>query len=678
MVWSPLARLFGNRRTPNTTMDRNQDDQYTTVTGQRNLNRILQDVVDDVVNRLGYIGALVAIVDTGEDLQIRAHGVSTQQINAEENNSALLEQLLQAANLSTETATTLTINLLDRQYQENIGVKASLQQALLHSRDLYNLFTPFIPEKHRNTVDMIQAKFNIAEVAALPFFLNQEYDGAWRKEQVGLLVVVSDKLFDDEDVQMLSAVGRQTASAIESEQRRIRSTVAQEIVSLLHLNMNDEQVILQNIVKGVVEELDFVGAIVATYEDIDDSLPVRALYLDPTVATMNDIHTWERRVSQLAGTEVSLTDPARARVYMDDAEYENNLSWKAVHTHKPVTSDTLYDLFTPFIPAWGGGIVNEIQKRLGIRQVVAVPFYINRIINGQPERELVGNLFAASRASKFTVRELEMLEVFGEQAAIGIKNARLYQRLEERRKLAQSFGMEAFTSSGYMHELGGLITPFQYLKILAMQKPETPEEFEAFYEEYQATIKPLLPRLNEMQSIIENLSEPWQHHPASDAVLQVCVQRAVDKGVNKVLRDRDYDRDRVSIYNKVADLPKPISLSTSKDMLTQAFVVVLQNSVEAIVEYNEEKGSRHGEIRIEADWIEQDNQPYIQVVFYDNGIGMKPEMLRRVYELGASTKTGHRGFGLLWTRDYIEGLGGKIQIISRRRAGTVVQIELPA
>ena len=672
MIWSPLARFFGPRNTStNPTVNLDETDQHSTAaTGQRNLNRTLQNVVEDVVHRLGYVGALVATVDTGEELQLRAYHVSDKKVR-EDQISDWKAKLAEIMPQPPEDINHISLSLIDRQDQENLGVKASLQRSTIRTRDLHSLFTPLIPDDYQALVAHIQQQLGIVEIAALPFFLSQA------EEQVGLLVVVLDREISDDDIQLLLAVGGQTASAIESEQRRLQAVIAQKIVSLLHLNMNDEQAILQNIVKGVVEELDFVGAIVATYEDVDDSLPVRALYLDPEIATMEDVHRWEQRVSVIAQKDVSITNPAIARVYMDEPKHAPNLSWKAVRDRKATPSDTLYDLFTPFVPSWTGGIISEIQKRLGIRQVVAVPFYINRIVDGKVEPELVGNLFAASRSSKFTVRELEMLEVFGEQAAIGIKNARLYQQLEERRKLAQSLGMEAFTSAGYIHELRNLVTPFQMLKFLTMQTPQTPEDYKAFYDEYTTSIVPLLPRLDEIKEIIENLNKPWEHQPATGAILQMCLTQAVEKGIYRVLHNEGFDASLITVFNQVDELDQNILIPTSKDLLIQAFVVVLQNSTEAIIEYNLRKKPRDGEVRIEADWIEEGGQTYIQVVFYDNGIGMKRDVLRRVYDLGGSTKKGRRGFALLWSRDYIEGLGGKIQIISRRGAGTVVQMLLP-
>jgi sensor histidine kinase regulating citrate/malate metabolism len=49
-----------------------------------------------------------------------------------------------------------------------------------------------------------------------------------------------------------------------------------------------------------------------------------------------------------------------------------------------------------------------------------------------------------------------------------------------------------------------------------------------------------------------------------------------------------------------------------------------------------------------------------------------------VFELGWSSKKGEgMGFGLFWTRDYIEGLGGSIEVESTYKSGTTFSLTLP-
>jgi signal transduction histidine kinase len=61
----------------------------------------------------------------------------------------------------------------------------------------------------------------------------------------------------------------------------------------------------------------------------------------------------------------------------------------------------------------------------------------------------------------------------------------------------------------------------------------------------------------------------------------------------------------------------------------------------------------------------------------DQGIGIKPDDLARVFDPYFTTRRTGTGLGLAISRNIIEGLGGTISVSSRPGAGTDVRIELP-
>jgi two-component system nitrogen regulation sensor histidine kinase NtrY len=115
------------------------------------------------------------------------------------------------------------------------------------------------------------------------------------------------------------------------------------------------------------------------------------------------------------------------------------------------------------------------------------------------------------------------------------------------------------------------------------------------------------------------------------------------------------------------DLP---SIKTLPDMLTEAFRVVIKNAVEAI----ERKDQSGGEL-----WVETClSHGTIDICIRDNGLGIKSENMNRVFEMGWSTKDGKgMGFGLFWTKDYLEGLGGSIRFESVWQEGATFYIRIP-
>lgn len=187
------------------------------------------------------------------------------------------------------------------------------------------------------------------------------------------------------------------------------------------------QTAFHQIVRDIVEVLDYTGAMIATYER-DHSLPVRAFYVDPTVAPEAQIREWEATVSRLMQRKVSIIepDPTFARVFTNADEHSTNLSVKAALSREPVITDDLYTLFDPVLPPITKTIVNQlIQPFVGVKQIVAVPFFID--VPGQ-EPEIVGNLFAGKRGV-ITEQDVRILSAFSRQAAAAIEMERHRQRV---------------------------------------------------------------------------------------------------------------------------------------------------------------------------------------------------------------------------------------------------------
>jgi signal transduction histidine kinase len=68
----------------------------------------------------------------------------------------------------------------------------------------------------------------------------------------------------------------------------------------------------------------------------------------------------------------------------------------------------------------------------------------------------------------------------------------------------------------------------------------------------------------------------------------------------------------------------------------------------------------------------------IAVSVRDNGTGIRPENRSKLFEIRWSTKGGRgMGFGLFWTSDYLDGIGGSIEADSTWGEGTTFTIRLP-
>ncbi|MBN1873981.1 MAG: GAF domain-containing protein [Anaerolineae bacterium] len=377
---------------------------------------------------------MVAMYEQGDALPVRALYIAPDIATLEDIHKweAHISEIVGEA-VSITNPVLARVYIHQPKYRDNLSVRAVKAGRAVTSDELYDLFTPFTSPITRPVVNGIQHALGIQQVIAMPFFLENHIDGQPVQELVGNLFAAKSSIISEQDILILSAFGRQAAAAIENENYRLQIGIAQELALRVRTSLHSENEIFDLIARGVVEELGYIGAMVAPHEP-DDSLPVRAVYVNPNLATREDIWHWEQEISNVMQIPINLSDPSFARVYTHQEIYKDNLSVQAAQQKRPMTSNALYDLFAPIIAPAAKPIVDGIQQSLGIKQVIAVPFFLESLVDGHPTPALLtGNLFAATQSETFKRSEIELLQVFGRQAATGIRNARQFQLVEQAR-----------------------------------------------------------------------------------------------------------------------------------------------------------------------------------------------------------------------------------------------------
>jgi signal transduction histidine kinase len=310
----------------------------------------------------------------------------------------------------------------------------------------------------------------------------------------------------------------------------------------------------------------------------------------------------------------------------------------------------LFDLFTPIAPHSAREFIRGVQDGIGICQVLAVPFFLEtKNEDGTPCRELIGNLFAASRSHEIQPWEIDILNAFGQQAAAGLRNVDLYKKAEDRRKAAEIFGKMAFTATASVHalknHLGVVKGNLQLLKITNRENEDM--------------AVPALKRVDEMVTLVENLQEPWKLQNDITVDVNACIRRATEKAIG------------INIPWIKLNLAPNLPVKTLPEMLTEAFKVLIKNANEAMSSESISEKARL--LEIESRLVEN----MIEVTIQDHGTGIPPNNLGKIFEMKYTTKQSGLGFGLYWTKDYLEGLGGKIKVESKLGQGTKFTISLP-
>ncbi len=624
------------------------------------LSTAFHQIVRDIVEILDYTGAMIATYEPDHSLPMRAFYVNPELVSESqirEWETAISNLMQKPVSIIEPDPDFARVNMHDHAHQTNLSVKAARNREPVVADNLYALFGPILPPITESLVNrLIQPIVGLKQIVAVPFFI--EMPGK-EPEIVGNLFAGKNVPITAQDIRILSAFGRQAAAAIDLERHRQRVLdVARQLTIQMQAHIQHEEEVLRQIVTGIVSGLGYAAAMVSTYET-DGSLLLRAVHVSPEVASEEQIRAWEDRVSQLTGRTTSILnpDPSFARVHLHEERFQQNLSVQAVRAGHPVTSDQLFSLFTPVLPMITRPVINHIvQPALGIQQVVAVPFYLE-MSSGQ--WEIIGNLFAATRRTGgFAPEEIELLQAFGRQAAASINNARLYRRAREQQEVAAVFGKMAFSAAAAVHDLRNRIGSARMYLYLMQQFPTLPA---AQQEEVLRLNQDLQVQLGDTLHLLDRLHEPWQ--PVDDTPTQVtiCLQEAINKISSQL---STYD---VKLQQKLPERLPP--LFTVPVMLTEAFKIMLDNSLDAIVE-----SGRSGELQVQAylDGL------YIHVVIQDNGTGIHPHHLPHIFAMKWSTKAKGMGFGLFWAKDYIEGLGGHIEVHSQVGEGAAFHIMLPA
>jgi C4-dicarboxylate-specific signal transduction histidine kinase len=107
--------------------------------------------------------------------------------------------------------------------------------------------------------------------------------------------------------------------------------------------------------------------------------------------------------------------------------------------------------------------------------------------------------------------------------------------------------------------------------------------------------------------------------------------------------------------------------------------LILQNLIINAAEAVRDAGKEKGVLRLSAEIVRQDQVQQLHLQCRDNGVGIAPQNLQRVFEKGFSTKspeTNH-GIGLHWCANAINALGGRIWAANGPQGGAVFSFALP-
>lgn len=257
--------------------------------------------------------------------------------------------------------------------------------------------------------------------------------------------------------------------------------------------------------------------------------------------------------------------------------------------------------------------------------------------------------------------ELSTLQAIALQLGLHLRARQLERRANQTEKLI-SLGTLA---AGLAHELRN---PLVSIKTFAQLLEENPNDAEV-QREFSATVHRDVGRI---EGIVENVSAFATDRKVAFNWLRI---EEVVRAASDIVRPSLVE----SGVRLETDLPPVPAVHGSHNQLTQVVLNLLNNAVQAF------HGREGGLIRIELRHRNgSEVNSVVEIAIADNGPGIDPEVLPRLFEPFTTTKnTGDRarkggmGLGLAIVKRIVDGHNGLIRVDSRKGLGTTFTVVLP-
>lgn len=264
--------------------------------------------------------------------------------------------------------------------------------------------------------------------------------------------------------------------------------------------------------------------------------------------------------------------------------------------------------------------------------------------------ELNGLVVLGEKKSGFAynTRDLQFLEKLGFDLSLTLENLKLKDRLVDKEKLA----LIGTIATSLAHEIHNPLTSVKSLVDMLPRKIGNKDYLDTF----MSLVPKDIERVIGITKGLETFALPVPSMPTA-LVIKSVIEQALSLVQNQI------HTSQVEIITEIEELPE---IQADAKKITQLFVNIILNAIQA-----SKAGQR---ILIEA---KADDPSRIVVNVVDQGEGIKPEDIDKIFKPFYSTRIYGTGLGLPTCKMIVEDLQGEIKVDSSEGKGTNVTVILP-
>ena len=312
----------------------------------------------------------------------------------------------------------------------------------------------------------------------------------------------------------------------------------------------------------------------------------------------------------------------------------------------------------------------QIDKRFSFK-VDSITGFKTKSIIALPIKNrgrLIGVLEALNKRGgrPFGHEDLEALTIVVNQIGIAMVNAKLYERLQEKFSLTQAelkrtqeqllrserLAALGQLSQGVAHEVRNPIMSIGGFARRIKNKLHPDDRLVAY-------VDIILSETDRLETMVKEVE---RYTSVPDAVIRpVKVSTLLHNALSVWKKKHRVDNLEINLQTPPED---PI-VSVDKEQMAQAVTELLCNSAEAMPD--------GGSISISARW----ESNWLAISVKDNGPGIAPEDLPRIFDPFFTAKTKGAGLGLTTVNRIVTNHGGKVKVSSKTGAGTEVKLRVP-